>query len=112
MSCLLPDLLRLGHLTRWLHLPEATVLACLESGELSGVQFGGVWLVTREAVQRFLTPPLPAALEPEQPVSVPTAPVECSLPATPLEQATDVSMSAQVKLSNGSFPPTVIPGRP
>jgi excisionase family DNA binding protein len=50
----LPELLTPADVAKALNVPEADVMATLESGELAGKKIGSSWRVTRAALQEFL----------------------------------------------------------
>lgn len=60
-SVLLPQILDVQDLAKWLRCSEPTVRALLRAGRLPGRRIGRRWLVSRDALLSFLERPEPKA---------------------------------------------------
>ena len=54
---LMPDILHVPDMAKWLRMPESQILRLLEDGELPGRRLWGQWLVEREALLDLLRSP-------------------------------------------------------
>ena len=54
---LMPDILHVPDMAKWLRMPESQILRLLEDGELPGRKLWGQWLVEREELLDLLRSP-------------------------------------------------------